>query len=38
LFAQAAKEGCDPNAPTGSEMFCYGGKVLRPGDKVVTGA
>ncbi len=38
LFAQAAKEGCDPNAVQGSQMFCYGAKVLAPGTKVVTGA
>ncbi|MBX3516465.1 MAG: sodium/solute symporter [Rhodospirillales bacterium] len=38
LFAQAAKEGCDPTAAAGSQMFCYGGKVLEPGTKVVTGA
>jgi cation/acetate symporter len=35
LFAQAAKEGCDPN---GVAPFCYGSKVLEPGTKVVTGA
>jgi cation/acetate symporter len=38
LFAQAAKEGCDPKAAAGSQLFCYGGKVLEPGTKVVTGA
>jgi cation/acetate symporter len=38
LFAQAAKEGCDPTAAAGSQLFCYGGKVLEPGTKVVTGA
>jgi cation/acetate symporter len=38
LFAQAAKDGCDPNAAAGSQMFCYGEKVLKPGDKIVTGA
>src|SRR5512143_2418996 len=38
LFAQAAQTGCDPNAPSGSQMFCYGPKVLEPGTKVVTGA
>src|SRR5512143_2356822 len=38
LFAQAAQTGCDPNAPTGSQLFCYGPKVLEPGTKVVTGA
>jgi cation/acetate symporter len=38
LFAQAAKEGCDPNAAAGSQLFCYGPKVLAPGTKVVTGA
>ena len=38
LFAQAAKEGCDPNAAAGSQMFCYGAKVLQPGTKIVTGA
>jgi cation/acetate symporter len=38
LFAQAAKEGCNPDAPFGSQLFCYGPKVLEPGTKVVTGA
>jgi cation/acetate symporter len=38
LFAQAAKEGCNPDAPAGSQLFCYGPKVLEPGTKVVTGA
>ena len=38
LFAQAAQSGCDPNAPTGSQLFCYGPGVLAPGTKVVTGA
>ncbi|HYN38787.1 MAG TPA: hypothetical protein VES39_06015, partial [Rhodospirillales bacterium] len=38
LFAQAASSGCDPAAPTGSQLFCYGQKVLEPGTKVVTGA
>ncbi|MFO1129255.1 MAG: sodium/solute symporter [Rhodospirillales bacterium] len=38
LFAQASKVGCDPTAPAGSQMFCYGEQVLRPGTKVVTGA
>src|SRR5512132_4116722 len=38
LFAQAAKEGCNPNASAGSQLFCYGSKVLEPGTKVVTGA
>jgi cation/acetate symporter len=38
LFAQAAQTGCDPNAPPGSQLFCYGQKVLEPGTKVVTGA
>ncbi len=38
LFAQAAKTGCDPAAAAGSQMFCYGDAVLRPGTKVVTGA
>lgn len=38
LFAQAASTGCDPNAAAGSQMFCYGTKVLEPGTKVVTGA
>ena len=38
LFAQAAQSGCDPNAPPGSQLFCYGQKVLEPGTKVVTGA
>ena len=38
LFAQAASTGCDPAAPAGSQMFCYGQKVLEPGTKVVTGA
>ncbi|MFY9828201.1 MAG: sodium/solute symporter [Rhodoplanes sp.] len=38
LFAQAAKTGCDPNAASGSQLFCYGQQVLEPGTKVVTGA
>jgi len=38
LFGQAATTGCDPNAAAGSQMFCYGQKVLEPGTKVVTGA
>lgn len=38
LFAQAASSGCDPAAPAGSQLFCYGQKVLEPGTKVVTGA
>jgi cation/acetate symporter len=44
LFAQAAQEGCKDRAadgsliPAGSQLFCYGGKVLEPGTKVVTGA
>ena len=38
LFAQAAQSGCDPNAASGSQFFCYGQKVLEPGTKVVTGA
>lgn len=44
LFAQAAKEGCSDTAAdgtryaAGSQLFCYGGKVLEPGTKVVTGA
>jgi cation/acetate symporter len=38
LFAQAAKTGCDPNAASGSQLFCYGQGVLEPGTKVVTGA
>jgi cation/acetate symporter len=38
LFAQAASSGCDPNAASGSQLFCYGQKVLEPGTKVVTGA
>ncbi len=44
LFAQAAQEGCNDRAadgsliPAGSQLFCYGGKVLEPGTKVVTGA
>jgi cation/acetate symporter len=38
LFAQAASTGCDPNAAAGSQLFCYGDKVLSPGTKVVTGA
>jgi len=38
LFAQAAKTGCDPNAASGSQLFCYGQGVLQPGTKVVTGA
>jgi cation/acetate symporter len=38
LFAQAAQTGCDPNAPSGSQLFCYGQGVLQPGTKVVTGA
>ena len=38
LFGQAAATGCDPNAAAGSQMFCYGQKVLEPGTKVVTGA
>ncbi|MBL8667683.1 MAG: cation/acetate symporter ActP [Rhodospirillales bacterium] len=38
LFAQAASAGCDPKAAAGSQLFCYGPKVLDPGTKVVTGA
>jgi cation/acetate symporter len=38
LFAQAASDGCDPKAVAGTQMFCYGQKVLAPGTKVVTGA
>jgi len=44
LFAQAAQEGCKDKAAdgslikAGSQLFCYGGKVLEPGTKVVTGA
>jgi cation/acetate symporter len=38
LFAQAASSGCDPDAAAGSQLFCYGQKVLEPGTKVVTGA
>jgi cation/acetate symporter len=38
LFAQAAKTGCDPAAAAGTQLFCYGDSVLRPGTKVVTGA
>ena len=38
LFAQAAQAGCDPKAAAGSQLFCYGPKVLEPGTKVVTGA
>jgi cation/acetate symporter len=38
LFAQAASTGCDPNAAAGTQLFCYGEGVLKPGTKVVTGA
>jgi cation/acetate symporter len=38
LFRQAAQTGCDPNAAAGTQLFCYGEAVLKPGTKVVTGA
>ncbi len=38
LFAQAAQTGCNPEAAAGTQLFCYGDSVLKPGTKVVTGA
>ena len=36
--ARRQRPACDPKAAAGSQLFCYGPKVLEPGTKVVTGA